>query len=141
QRRRDGIGVAVHRDARKRVGDLALQLWRQPVGVLHGVELHQPIRLRDGVRAHRAHLVADDLFGTRAHRLPLPLSCSLISAERACAGRPSPAASVAAILPSFCAPLRETAMTLERFWKSYTPSGEENRAVREVGSTWFGPAQ
>ena len=28
-----------------------------------------------------------------------------------------------------------------RFWKSYTPSGEEKRAVPEVGSTWFGPAQ
>jgi hypothetical protein len=25
--------------------------------------------------------------------------------------------------------------------KSYTPSGDEKRAVREVGSTWFGPAQ
>ena len=29
----------------------------------------------------------------------------------------------------------------ERFWKSYTPSGDENRAVPDVGSTWFGPAQ
>ena len=29
----------------------------------------------------------------------------------------------------------------ERFWKSYTPSGDENRAVPEVGNTWFGPAQ
>jgi len=26
-------------------------------------------------------------------------------------------------------------MMLERFWKSYTPSGDEKRAVREVGST------
>ncbi len=40
-----------------------------------------------------------------------------------------------ASLPSFCAPLRDTAMMLVRFWKSYTPSGEENLAVREVGST------
>jgi hypothetical protein len=32
-------------------------------------------------------------------------------------------------------------MMLERFWKSYTPKGEEKRALREVGSTWFGPAQ
>ena len=29
----------------------------------------------------------------------------------------------------------------ERFWKSYTPNGEEKRAVPEVGNTWFGPAQ
>ena len=28
----------------------------------------------------------------------------------------------------------------ERFWKSYTPSGDEKRAVPEVGSTWLGPA-
>ena len=28
-----------------------------------------------------------------------------------------------------------------RFWKSYTPSGEENREVALVGSTWLGPAQ
>ena len=28
-----------------------------------------------------------------------------------------------------------------RFWKSQTPSGDENRAYRPVGSTWFGPAQ
>jgi len=48
---------------------------------------------------------------------------------------------VAASRPSLCAPLRDTAMTLERFWKSYTPSGEENLAVREVGRTWFGLAQ
>jgi hypothetical protein len=36
---------------------------------------------------------------------------------------------------------RVAPITLVRFWKSYTPSGEEKRAVREVGSTWFGPAQ
>ena len=30
---------------------------------------------------------------------------------------------------------------LLRFWKSYTPSGLEKRAVVLVGSTWFGPAQ
>jgi hypothetical protein len=27
------------------------------------------------------------------------------------------------------------------FWKSYTPSGDEKRAVPLVGSTWLGPAQ
>jgi hypothetical protein len=35
----------------------------------------------------------------------------------------------------------DTWMIDERFWKSYTPSGDEKRAVREVGSTWFGPQQ
>lgn len=43
--------------------------------------------------------------------------------------------------PSVCAPAAETMIRLERFWKSYTPSGELKRAVREVGRTWFGPAQ
>ena len=36
---------------------------------------------------------------------------------------------------------RETSIKLVRFWKSYTPSGEEKRAVPAVGSTWLGPAQ
>jgi hypothetical protein len=44
-------------------------------------------------------------------------------------------------LAQLCAPAAETWIKLERFWKSYTPSGEEKRAVREVGSTWLGPAQ
>ena len=35
----------------------------------------------------------------------------------------------------------DTAIRLERFWKSYTPSGEEKRALPEVGRTWLGPAQ
>ncbi|CFE01385.1 Uncharacterised protein [Bordetella pertussis] len=43
--------------------------------------------------------------------------------------------------PSVWAPSRETWIRLERFWKSYTPSGDEKRAVREVGRTWLGPAQ
>ena len=43
--------------------------------------------------------------------------------------------------PSFCAPSSLTSMMLLRFWKSYTPSGLEKRAVPLVGSTWLGPAQ
>ena len=31
-------------------------------------------------------------------------------------------------------------MTLDRFTKSSVPSGDANRAVPAVGSTWFGPA-
>jgi len=37
--------------------------------------------------------------------------------------------------PSFFAIRR-----LDRFIKSYTPSGDENLAVPPVGSVWFGPA-
>ena len=43
--------------------------------------------------------------------------------------------------PQGLAPASLTWMIDERFWKSYTPSGDEKRAVREVGSTWFGPQQ
>src|SRR5690606_13993233 len=57
------------------------------------------------------------------------------SALAACAGRPSPRASTEAMRPRVCAPSRETLMTLERFWKSYTPRGDENLALRAVGST------
>jgi len=35
--------------------------------------------------------------------------------------------------PSAFAPACETRIRLLRFWKSYTPSGDEKRAVREVG--------
>ena len=56
-------------------------------------------------------------------------------------GQPLAGASSTAISPSLRAPSRETWIRLVRFWKSYTPSGEEKRAVRGVGNTWFGPAQ
>ena len=59
----------------------------------------------------------------------------LNSADWACACSPSPNASVAEIAPSDCAPCAETWIRLLRFWKSYTPSGEEKRAVPEVGRT------
>ena len=57
------------------------------------------------------------------------------SAERACATRPSPRARLDATRPSAEAPSGEQPIRLERFWKSYTPSGDENRAVRDVGNT------
>lgn len=62
-------------------------------------------------------------------------------AARACACSPSPYASSAATGPSTCAPRALASIRLERLTKSYTPSGEEKRAVPEVGSTWLGPAQ
>ena len=66
---------------------------------------------------------------------------NLYSAERACAVKLSPRASTEAVLPKVFAPSAEQNIRLERFWKSYTPKGEENRAVPEVGKTWLGPAQ
>ena len=59
----------------------------------------------------------------------------LNSADCACACKPSPNANVEAMPPSFCAPSAETWIRLLRFWKSYTPSGDEKRAVPDVGST------
>lgn len=75
---------------------------------------------------------------------PLGLSyCFLMrySADRACPSSCSPRARTEAILPSSDAPSGEHIISDERFWKSYTPSGDEKRAVPDVGKTWFGPAQ
>jgi hypothetical protein len=52
----------------------------------------------------------DDLSGVQLSRR--------YSAARACAGRPSPYASVAAMRPSVFAPAWETRIRLVRFWKS-----------------------
>src|SRR5690606_34238181 len=64
-----------------------------------------------------------------------------ILALSAWAARPSPSARVAASSPSGTAAAADTPTRLVRFWKSYTPSGDEKRAVRIVGRTWLGPAQ
>ena len=63
------------------------------------------------------------------------------AADRAWAVNPSASARTTAVAPSRRAAASEHWITFIRFWKSYTPSGEENRADRPVGSTWFGPAQ
>ncbi len=60
---------------------------------------------------------------------------SRYSAARAWAVSPSPRAITDAVRPRVSAPCSEAIIRLERFWKSYTPSGDEKRAVREVGST------
>lgn len=62
------------------------------------------------------------------------------SALRAWAVSDSSRASTEAVRPKIEAPSAEQLMTDERFWKSYTPSGEEKRMASEVGITWFGPA-
>src|SRR6185295_7115811 len=96
-------------DARERVGKLAAELLRQRVRVLHRVELHHPLRFGDVIGLERKDLRPDEV---------LRLHLNLISAARACAGRPSPSARVLAILPSEAAALFDTEMTLVRFWKS-----------------------
>ena len=63
------------------------------------------------------------------------------SAARACAVKPSARAKVEAKGASMRAPCGEHPMIDVRFWKSYTPKGDEKRAVPAVGSTWLGPAQ
>src|SRR5204862_1142925 len=124
--RRGRIRIAIDFDARQALGELAREVLRQAVWVLHRVELDHALGIGDGIGAQRENLGADQ--GCGRHRI-------LAVAERACACNPSPSASVAAIRPRRCAPSRDTPITLVRFWKSYTPSGDETRAVPAVGST------
>src|SRR5204863_2049421 len=63
------------------------------------------------------------------------------STARACASNPSRRASRATAGPSLASVRGPAAITLERLMKSYTPSGEEKRALPPVGRTWFGPAR
>jgi hypothetical protein len=63
-----------------------------------------------------------------------------IEIERACAERPSASASASAAGASFDNASASQASIVVRLRKSSTESPDENRAVREVGSTWFGPA-
>ena len=81
------------------------------------------------------------VMGTTAPGASACRDASLNSALCACASSPSVRASVAATFARWSAPSAEGSIRLLRFWKSYTPSGDENRAVRMVGSTWLGPAQ
>src|SRR5690606_37660831 len=107
---------------------------RWAVRIFIGIQLHQPRHFRLFTR-HIGH----QIFNKRAPELAHFLI--RYSAERAWAVKNSPRASTEAILPISEAPSAEHIINDERFWKSYTPSGDENRAVPEVGNTWFGPAQ
>lgn len=109
--------------------------------VLHGIELDQATRIRYRIRLQGAQ------FGTNIAVEPaiefgvhedFPVR---YSAERACAVSPSPYAKAAAVRDKRAAPAGEQLIMLLRFWKSYTPSGDEKRAVLDVGRTWLGPAQ
>src|SRR5512132_3266630 len=79
-------------------------------------------------------------LGTHAHA-PLPPSLSSRKAAALpCPARPSMRVSVFRCGAAARSPPREYSMTLERFTKSSVESGEANRAVPAVGSTWLGPA-
>ena len=60
--------------------------------------------------------------------------------ERACASSPSASASAMASGPSNAIAAGGSDNSVVRFMKSSTERPEEKRAVREVGSTWLGPA-
>ena len=110
------IGIAIDFSVGHYLGDLTAQPIRQVIGIFHRIELHQAFGPLHVIRRYRADIVADDFFRPGAHRFPpLRVFSNLNSAERACASKPSPRARVAASFPSFCAPLRETEMMLERF--------------------------
>src|SRR4030095_5157759 len=63
-----------------------------------------------------------------------------ISAARAWASSPSTRASAPRCGSAAARPDAEYSSTLERFTKSSVSSGDANRAVPAVGSTWLGPA-
>src|SRR5690606_4747407 len=130
--------VAVELDAREPLGELRRELPGQRIRVLHGVELHQALGLGDVVGAEGQDLRPDEPCGVHGH---LAQRRNRTRAASACAAKPSPSARVAATRPSSAAADCEISMRLVRFWKSYTPSGDEKRAVPAVGRTWFGPAQ
>src|SRR5262249_13199446 len=63
-----------------------------------------------------------------------------IAAENRCASSPSARASAMAAGASAASAAALSFSNEVRFMKSRTPSPDENRAVREVGSTWLEPA-
>src|SRR5262249_37828303 len=117
---------------------------RRELVLLQEVEdRHRPFVLDVGVAAHHATLVEVDLddplhgHGGRGRQPPDRLSGS--ATERACASSPSASASVIAAGPIVRKASAPQLRIDVRFRKSCTPSPEENRALRAVGSTWLGP--
>ena len=112
------VGVAVDGDLRERRVEARPDRVRQRERVLHRVELDHALRRGDGVRRQGAKLRPHDR-GHDARRVESGRTVAHESirywALAACAGSPSPRASVAAIAPSVRAPSRDTAITLVRF--------------------------
>ncbi len=112
------VGIAIDGDLRERGTEPAPHRIRQRERVLHRVELDHAFRGGDRVRRQGANLRSHD----RGHDASRVESGRTVvhesirySALAACAGSPSPRASVAAIAPSVRAPSRDTAITLVRF--------------------------
>src|SRR5215207_8132914 len=86
------------------------------------------------VKRHRDEPVVVFGFGGCHRRL------RRIATERAWASRPSASPSAIAEGPSAASCSGPHLRSEVRFMKSSTPSPDENRAERAVGSTWFEPA-
>src|SRR6267142_2823608 len=71
-----------------------------------------------------------------AHAVPPPSVRSRRSAALPCPARPSTRVRVLRCGAAARSPPGEYSMTLDRFTKSSVPSGDANRAVPAVGSTW-----
>src|SRR3954454_5990962 len=90
-------------------------------GALVEGDFREPLRLRLGGCADHSPAIRKD-------------------SDRACASSPSAGASriaAGAIAPRLAG---EQPTSVVRFIKSRTPSPDAKRALRAVGSTWFGPA-
>ena len=106
--------------------------------VLHGLA-HEFVAAN--IAGQKVFFVRDDEVVMETRAVVANQTFRRISAERACACKPSPCARIDATLPRCWAPAPEMCTMLVRSWKSYTPSGLENRAVAPVDNTWLGPAQ
>src|SRR5690606_32001449 len=83
----------------------------------------------------------DEAPAVAVHRRhPLPAAPERSETEMPCASSPSSPASVSAAGPIAANASASQPMIDVRFRKSGTPSPDEKRALREVGSTWLGPA-
>ena len=115
-----------------------MQLW--PRVAQHGLRLTEiPVRLiyNDPTRHFGGQL--DDASYRMKHYLDV-LRAELDCPAPACPSRPSMRVRVFKCGAAARRPPREYSITLERFTKSSGESGEANRAVPAVGSTWLGPA-
>src|SRR5208283_1799409 len=95
------------------------------------------LRKRQLVVAVPGHHVHRTPPSVHPWRVPWPSRSAML---RACACRPSASANATAAGPTRCKAASSAATQVVRLRKSNTLSPEAKRAVRPVGSTWFGPA-
>src|SRR5262249_49283633 len=124
------------------------ELGRGPVRTLVRVQAHRHVDLRGVVAVEQTQVVArrDQRrhrllpHGTRAPGTSDARWAARVSTDRAGPGRPSAAASTRNAGATRASPsslARTTCMCLRNV---STRSAPENRAARDVGSTWFTPA-